>query len=106
MNRSLVLSIITSSLSAGFVGAILGHWLSGVRDRKQRLREIRIRYLIETYRVFAKANRHPFLYEIAHELEQSLADVQLFGSERLIELAKIFTFEMAANKTASLEEIQ
>jgi DUF1680 family protein len=106
MNSSLIFSIITSSLSAGIVGAILGHWLSGVRDRKQRLREIRIGYLIEIHRVFAKANRHPRLYEIGHEIEQALADIQLFGSERLIELVKRFTFEIAANRIARLDEIQ
>jgi RNase P/RNase MRP subunit POP5 len=106
MNNSLLLSIISSSLLAGIVCAILGHWLSSLKDKKQRLREMRIRYLIDAYRVFTKANRHPRIYEIADELEQAIADIQLFGSPALIKLTKTFTFEMAAQQTASLDEIQ
>jgi len=106
MNTSLLLSIISSSLLAGVVCAILGHWLSGVRDRKARLREMRIKYLIDAYRVFTKANRHPRIYEIADELEQAIADIQLFGSPAPIKLTKDFAFEMAANHTASLDDIQ
>lgn len=106
MNNSLLVSIISSSLLAGIVCAVLGHWLSSVRDKKQRLREMRIQYLVDAYRVFTKANRHPSIYEIADDLEQAIADIQLFGSLELIELTKKFTFEMAAYKTASLDEIQ
>lgn len=106
MNNSIIISIISSSLLAGIVCAVLGHWLSSVRDKKQRLREMRITYLIDAYRVFTKANRHPRIYEIADELEQAIADIQLFGSPNLIELTKRFTFEMAAHHTASLDEIQ
>jgi hypothetical protein len=106
MNSSILFSIISSSLLTGIICAILGHWLSSVRDKKQRLREMRIKYLIDAYRVFTKANRHPRLYEIADQLEQAVADIQLFGSPDLIELTKKFTFEMAAHKTASLDDIQ
>jgi hypothetical protein len=105
MDRSLVLSVISSSLVAGIAGAFLGHWLAYRREKTQRLKEQRIRYLIEVYRAFSKANHHPRLYEVADELEQAVADIQLFGSPDLIRLAQAFAEELGARQEASQDEL-
>jgi hypothetical protein len=59
MNTQLLLSILSSSFVAGIAGAYLGHWLTFRRERKGRLQQQRIEYLVNAYRAFAKANLHP-----------------------------------------------
>ena len=105
MERSLLLSVISSSLVAGIVGAFLGNWLSYRREKKHKLQEQRVQYLIQAYRAFSKANHHPRLYEVADELEQAIADIQLLGSPELIRLAQAFSTEFAKREETSLDDV-
>jgi hypothetical protein len=105
MNTQLLLSILSSSFFAGIAGAYVGHLLTARRERKSRLQQQRIQYLVEAYRAFAKANHHPRLYEVADDLERAIADIQFLGSPELIVLAQQFCHEMAAEETASLDDI-
>lgn len=45
------------------------------------------------------------MYEIADDLEQAIADIQLLGSPELIGLAQVFSGEFAAKDEASLDDI-
>jgi hypothetical protein len=105
MNVQLLLSILSSSFVAGVAGAYVGHLLTSRRERKNRLQQQRIQYLVEAYRAFAKAVHHPRLYEVADELELAVADVQLLGSPQLIELTQKFCRKMAADQVADLDDI-
>ena len=105
MHGSFWLSIFSSSLVGGIVGAILGNWLSSRRERKHRLQEQRIQYLINAYRAFSKANHHPHLHEVADDLEQAVADIQLLGSPELISLAQRFSEEMGQKQEAGLDDV-
>ncbi|MGA2276407.1 MAG: hypothetical protein ABSG00_02295 [Terracidiphilus sp.] len=105
MNTQLLISILSSSFVAGIAGAYIGHLLTTRRERKSRLQQQRIQYLVEAYRAFAKANHHPRLYEVADDLERAIADIQFLGSPELIALAQQFCQEMAAEETASLDDI-
>jgi hypothetical protein len=105
MNEPLLLSILSSSFVVGIAGAYLGHWLAHRRDKRNRLQQQRIQYLIDAYRAIAKANHHPRLYEVADDLERAVADIQLLGSPELIHLAQVFSKEFAKNNEASLDDI-
>jgi crotonobetainyl-CoA:carnitine CoA-transferase CaiB-like acyl-CoA transferase len=105
MERSLLLSVVSSSLVAGIAGAYLGHWLTYRREKKNRLQEQRIQYLIQAYRAFSKANNNPQLCEVADDLEQAVADIQLLGSPELIHLVQRFSEEFARKQEASLDEV-
>jgi hypothetical protein len=105
MNAQLLLSIISSSFVAGIAGAYVGHLLTSRRERRGRLQQQRIQYLVDAYRAFAKANHHPRLFEVADDLEQAVADIQLFGSPKLISLVQIFCLEMASKQEASLDDV-
>ena len=105
MERSLLLSVLSSSFVAGIAGAFLGHWLSNLREKRNRLQEQRIQYLVDAYRAFAKANHHPRLYEVADDLEQAIADVQLLGSSELIGLVQKFANDMGTRQEAELDDI-
>jgi len=105
MTAQLLLSVLSSSLVAGIAGAYIGHVLTARRERRNRLQQQRSQYLVDAYRAFAKANHHPRLYEVADDLEQAIADIQLFGTPELIALTQTFCREMAAEETASLDDI-
>lgn len=87
------------------IGGLVAHWLTVWRDKKNKRKEQRIQYLIEAYRRLSKASHHPKLYEIADEIQSAIHDIQLFGNESQIKLAKRFAFELADNKVANLDEL-
>jgi hypothetical protein len=105
MTVSLLLSILSSSFVAGIAGAYLGHWLTFRREKRIRLQEQRIQYLVQAFRAFSRANHHPRLYEVADDLEQAVADIQLLGSPELIRLAQVFSEDFAKKEEASLDDI-
>lgn len=80
-------SAIISAILAIMVG-VLGHAFTQYRDRQSRLHKQRIDYLVSVYRAFCKAAHHPQLHEIADEVEQAIADVQLFGTPAQVLLAQ------------------
>lgn len=98
------LQVFVSAFVALFVVA-LGHAFTVRRDRQNRRQEQRIDYLISVYRAFCKANNHPRLYEVAEEIEQAVADVQLFGTPQQVRLVQQFADDLGTRQEASLNEI-
>jgi len=104
MNEQLLLSVLSSSFVAGIAGAYLGHWLTFRREKKSRLQQQRIQYLIQAYRAFTKASNNSLLGDVVEDLVQAVADIQFLGSPELIRLVQTFSEEFARNGTASLDE--
>jgi hypothetical protein len=100
MEQPLLLSVISSSLVSAVAGLLLGNWLTLRRDKKARLQAQRIQYLVDAYRAFVKANHHPRLYEVADDLEQAVADIQLLGSPELIRLVQRFADNLGNKQEA------
>jgi hypothetical protein len=104
MNPQLLISILSSSFVAGITGAYIGHWLTYRREKKNRLLEQRIQYLIHAYRAFVKASHNLHVREVADDLEQAVADIQFLGSPELIGLVRRFSEEFARKGETSLNE--
>jgi hypothetical protein len=68
MNEQLLLSILSSSFVAGIAGAYIGHLLTNRRERKSRLQQQRIQYLIEAYRAFSTASHNSLSGKVADDL--------------------------------------
>ncbi len=64
----LVVQIVVSAAAALAVVA-LTHLFTSRRDLADKRREQRVSYLVGAFRVLAKANHHPRLYEMAGELQ-------------------------------------
>jgi len=96
-----VLQIIVPALVALTVVA-LSHLFTTHRDRINKRREQRIEYLVSVFRALSKANNHPRLYEVADELEQAIADIQLFGTPEQVELAKKFATDLGTRQEAEM----
>lgn len=95
---------LLTPLAAAIVGGFVVHGLTVRRDRSNKRRDQRIGYLIEAYRRLEScAQRHgPFN---AVKLESAVADIQLFGSPRQVQLVQEFADEFAAQRGASLNAL-
>jgi hypothetical protein len=98
----LVLQIAVSALVAlAVVG--LTHLFTSRRDLANKRREQRISYLVGAFRLLAKANHHPRLYEIAGEVQQAVADIQLFGTSKQVAMAREFAMELGTKQSADID---
>jgi hypothetical protein len=73
------------------LGWVIGHRFNANRDRDNKRRELRTKYLIDAYRVICArcrvVGKDPTL---AKPIEEALTDIQLFGSPEQITLARDF----------------
>lgn len=80
----------------------LTHLFTSRRVANKR-REQRISYLVGAFRLLAKANHHPRLYEIAGEVQQAVADIQLFGTPKQVAMAREFAMELGTKQAADID---
>lgn len=83
----------------------LTHLFSIYRERENKRREQRIGYLVSVFRALSKANHHPRLYEVAGEVEQAVADLQVFGTPEQVRLARNFATELGTIQEASMDAL-
>lgn len=99
-----VAQILVPAVAAVVVVA-LTHVFTSARDRENKRREQRIAYLVGVFRALSKANNHPRLHEVAGEVEQAVADIQLFGTPEQIKLAHQFAIDLGTKKSAELNPL-
>jgi hypothetical protein len=87
MNWSLFWQLLVTAIVA-FAGALLAHTLAAKRDRANKRREQRISFLIEAYRRIESAVNRPSDSSAAAALESAVADIQLFGNRKQVELVQ------------------
>lgn len=73
-----------------FFGWYVVHYLSAKRDKKNKQRDIILNYLISVFRTLADCSKREPAPEYNRKMESALADIQLFGDEQQIEMAKTF----------------
>ena len=104
-NISIPLLQVFVSAFVALIVVALSHAFTTRRDRQNRRQEQRIDYLISVYRAFCKANNHPRLHEVADDVEQAIADVQLFGTPEQVRLVQQFADELGARQEAPLNDL-
>jgi hypothetical protein len=67
--------------------------------------ELRVKYLIDAYRQLESAGNRVDPSNKWPELESAIADIQLFGTPKQVEMAKRFATEFAENQSASLDDL-
>ncbi|MBB6146917.1 hypothetical protein HNQ77_004898 [Silvibacterium bohemicum] len=99
-----MLQIIVPALVALIVVS-LSHFFTSHRDQVNRRREQRIEYLVTVFRALSKANNHPRLYEVADDVEQAVADIQLFGTPEQVRLVQEFATALGTKHEAELNPL-
>jgi len=109
-----IIAVIGAAIqtATGFIlKAVIENSIKHANDRMlevfKKKREIRIKYLIDAFRVLAKRGslppgNHP---ELAPEIESALIDIQLFGSECQIKAARLFAQAEAKKEVISMNDL-
>ena len=103
MNLNLLIPLLITSMVA-IIGWFVVHRLSSNRDRANKRRELRVQYLIEAWRKLENASNRSDNSR-SNDLETAIADIQLFGSSRQIELAQKFADDIAKTGIGNLDEL-
>lgn len=99
MNNDLIIQCIIT-----VIGWIVVYIFAIRQNTQIKKKEVTIEYLIQAWGKLEKAsNRKDNRYNT--EIETAIADIQLFGTERQIELAQQFAEEIARNKESSTLEL-
>ena len=81
------------------IGWFVGYFLSKRQDAINKRKEMRINYLINAWRSLESASNREN-NDFIEQFETSIADIQLFGTKKQIELAQKFAVELSKNKSA------
>lgn len=99
MNNDLIIQCIIT-----VIGWIVVYIFAIRQNTQIKKKEVTIEYLIQAWGKLEKAsNRNDNRYNT--EIETAIADIQLFGTKRQIELAQKFAEEIARNKESSTLEL-
>ncbi len=99
MNNDLIIQCIIT-----VIGWIVVYIFAIRQNIQIKKKEVTIEYLIHAWGKLEKAsNRKDNRYNT--EIETAIADIQLFGTKRQIELAQQFAEEIARNKESSTLEL-
>ena len=94
------------TISLAVIGWLIGHYFTARRDVANKRRELVIGHLIDAYRVITNEVSHrPESEERNIKLENILSDIQLFGSQQQIALAKQLADDVAAGGVFELNEL-
>ena len=97
------IKIISTVIIAVF-GWIVAHYFTSRREVKNKQREIKIEYFIDAYQKLENCiQRNP--KDVGKDLEGVVANIQLFGSEKQIDLAKKIANDISKNGSADLESL-
>jgi hypothetical protein len=103
MNLQLLVPLLITSLLT-MIGWYVLHWFARKRDKEIKQKELRVNYLIEAWRKLEHAaNRKG--YDAIEYLEKPIADIQLFGTIKQIELAQKIAFDMVENQKGNLTDL-
>jgi len=81
------------------------NWFGEKRDRKNKIRELRMQYLTNACRVISQVGRQHDVLPLARKLEEAVSDVYLFGTPRQIELMRKFVVEFSTKQSANMDEL-
>jgi hypothetical protein len=93
------------SFLAAIIGGFVAHYLSISRERASKRRELVTKHLIEIWNDFEIALAAENMSELK-KYERAMSNIQLFGSKKLIELAKSFNANWIAGKSADSTDLR
>lgn len=103
INLKLLIPLLITAVVTIF-GWYIVHLFAAKRDRKNKQRELRVNYLIEAWRKLEySANRKNV--DMTEYIEKPIADIQLFGTKKQVELSIKIAHELAEQQESSLIDL-
>lgn len=81
------------------------HRLNARRDRQNKIRELRTRYLVDACRTLTRVGLEKDCVPLAKDLEDAISDIYLFGTPSQVRLAKAYVLEMSQNNSGALTDL-
>lgn len=103
MNLNLFLPLIITSIIT-MLGWFFLHSLTKQRDKHNKQKDLRINYLIEAWRKLEHAANRKNVDTLEY-LEKPIADIQLFGTKKQIEMVQALAKEIVETENANLTEL-
>ena len=103
MNFQLLIPLLITAIVT-IAGWYIVHLFATKRDRKNKQKELRINYLIEAWRKLEYASNRKDVNAVEY-VEKPIADIQLFGTKKQIELAIKIANELATTRGTNLIEL-
>jgi hypothetical protein len=104
MRLDLLIPLLITTFVAT-LGWIVAHRLTAKRDLANKRRELKVKYLIDAYRQLeGAANREDRLSTTA-DLESAIADIQLFGTPKQVEMALNIAQEIVDKQDALIDDL-
>lgn len=103
MNLQLLIPLLITAVVT-ICGWYIAHLLAAKRDRRNKQRELRTNYLIEAWRKLEYASNRKGVNAIEY-VERPIADIQLFGTKKQIELTLKIATELAETRGTNLIEL-
>src|SRR5438105_10315943 len=94
--------LITTAVA--IAGWFVGHALTARRDRAGKRRDQRIAFLIEAYRRLEACAHRGNNLDVP-KMESAVADIQLFGTPRQVDLVQSLLREFAEKRSASMDAL-
>jgi hypothetical protein len=104
MTSTALLPLLVTTLVAG-VSWYVAHAFAKQRDRANKRRELLVGYLIDAYRKLEVGAARVMTIAQAEAMETAIADIQLFGSRRQVELVQEFARDIAETGGASIDAL-
>jgi uridine kinase len=98
-----IIKILSTAVIAVF-GWVVAHYFTSRREVKNKQREIKVAYLIKAYQKLENCIQRD-LKDLGKDLESTVANIQLFGSEKQIKLTKKIANDISKNGSADLESL-
>lgn len=96
--KTLIVLIIT------VIGWTIVHFLTKKRDAVNKRKEIRIKYLIDAWKLLEEASNRQNC-DLNKNIEIAIADIQLFGTKKQIELAQKIAEDISSKGTGDSLEL-
>lgn len=95
------------TVGVALVGWLVVHRFSAWRDRINHKRKMQTDFLVTAFQHLANSANRPFALGAEHlkNMESALADIQLFGSKKQVQLVEDFAKEFAQASSASLDPL-
>lgn len=87
------------------IGWLVAHLLTQHRERIGKRQDKRTEYLINAYRKLESSANREATREMANNIESAIADIQLFGNEKQINFANVFSKSLTEKGPASLDNL-
>ena len=87
------------------IGWLIYHFLASRRDQANKRREKRIEYMIEIWRKLERAADRGKDKSLLPNMEEAIADIQLLGNKKQVELAIQTAEKLAKEGTVTVKDI-